>query len=265
MYSRKQLARDFSNLGIEPGDLLFIHSSFKSLGPVEGGAGTVINALEDVVGKEGLILMPSFNLIGREPTEPPPPEVAASSKLAERYQLRQGRAEVWNHTTTPSSVGWLSEFFRQMPGTYRSDHYSHSVAARGKNAACFVADHRETEGLVSIWDYPPWGATYGSHSPMYKAFECGGKLLMMGTTYSTTTYIHLVEVIRWNIMLQTNPDTPYPSIDRDILGGWWDTNGKPLRARVGDSDCRLFPIRDFIDKLVDEVDHSPRAYATRKK
>jgi len=72
-------------------------------------------------------------------------------------------------------------------------------------------------------------------------------------------------VIRWNIMLQTNPDTPYPSIDRDILGGWWDTNGKPLRARVGDSDCRLFPIRDFIDKLVDEVDHSPRAYATRKK
>ena len=61
-YTRKKLAQDFTNLGIEKGDTLFIHSSFKSLGPVDG-AGTVISALEAAVGQDGLILMPTFSLL----------------------------------------------------------------------------------------------------------------------------------------------------------------------------------------------------------
>ena len=62
-YTREKLIQDFTNLGIEKGDTLFIHSSFKSLGSVEGGAGTVIAALEAAVGQNGLILMPSFSLL----------------------------------------------------------------------------------------------------------------------------------------------------------------------------------------------------------
>ncbi|MCE2416513.1 hypothetical protein J4G07_21245 [Candidatus Poribacteria bacterium] len=48
-YTREKLIQDFLNLGIAHGDTLFIHSSFKSLGPVEDGAGTVIAALEAAV------------------------------------------------------------------------------------------------------------------------------------------------------------------------------------------------------------------------
>ena len=38
MYSPKKLTEDLRNLGVETGDILFMHSSFKSLGPVRGGA-----------------------------------------------------------------------------------------------------------------------------------------------------------------------------------------------------------------------------------
>ena len=120
----QELAEDFRDLGVRSGDLLFIHSSFKSLGPVKDGADTVIRALEDAVGPQGLILMPSFNLIDEEK-----------------------RTKVWNVQTTPSTVGWLTEFFRRMPWTYRSDHSSHSVAARGKEAAEFVTGHLICEGF----------------------------------------------------------------------------------------------------------------------
>ena len=111
-YTYETLTEDFIDLGIAKGDTLFIHSSFKSLGPVEGGAGTVIAALEATVGVEGLILMPTFSLL----------------------PSREERVAAWNVGKTPSTVGWLTEFFRQMPDTYRSDHYSHAVAARGKDA-----------------------------------------------------------------------------------------------------------------------------------
>jgi aminoglycoside 3-N-acetyltransferase len=64
MWTLQRLAHDLRRLGIGLGDLLFIHSSFKSLGPVMGGVATVVRALERVVGPGGLVLMPSFNLVG---------------------------------------------------------------------------------------------------------------------------------------------------------------------------------------------------------
>ena len=146
-YTRADLQSHLAALGIEAGDILFIHSSFKSLGPVAGRAQTVVDALQAVVGPNGLILMPSFHLIERSE-----------------------RARRWDWATTPSTVGWLSEFFRRLPDTYRSDHYSHSVAARGRGAEDFVADHRRQEGYTSSWDLAPWGRTYGTHSPNMRIF-----------------------------------------------------------------------------------------------
>ena len=140
-YTLEKLTQDFTNLGIAQGDTLFIHSSFKSLGSVEDGASTVITALEGAVGEAGLILMPTFSLL----------------------PSREERVASWDVDKTPSTVGWLTEFFRQMPGTHRSDHYSHAIAARGRDAKAFVSDHRRREGYQSPWDHYPWGKTYGTH------------------------------------------------------------------------------------------------------
>ena len=237
-YTHEKLTQDFTNLGIARGDTLFIHSSFKSLGPVEDGAGTVISALEDAVGQDGLILMPTFSLL----------------------PSREARVAAWHPDKTPSTVGWLTEFFRQMPDTYRSDHYSHAVAARGKDAAAFVSDHFRREGYQSPWDHHPWGKTYGTHSPMFRAYKAGAKLLMIGVDYETSTYIHLVEVIHWNKRLTDNPQAAYIGLKRPKLGEFWEGLGQLRQGKVGDADCRLFHIKTYVDTLLAEVERNPDPY-----
>ena len=191
---------------------LFIRS-FKSLGPFELMAGQgrlIISALEAVIGQDGLILMPTFSLL----------------------PSREERVASWDVATTPSTVGWLTEFFRQMPGTYRSDHYSHAVAARGKDAEIFVADHLRREGYQSPWDHHPWGKTYGTHSPMFRAYKANAKLLMIGVDYQTSTYIHLVEVIHWNKRLADDAQAQFIGLNRPALGEFWEGAGS-VAARSG--------------------------------
>lgn len=230
MHTRESLRDDLRRLGVKPGGILFVHSSFKSLGPVEGGAATVVGALEDAA---GLLLMPSFNLVDKDK-----------------------RRTSWNIASTPSTVGWLTEFFRQMPGTVRSDHFSHSVAARGKGAAEFVAGHLSREGMQSPWDTEPWGKTYGTHSPLIKAYEAGAQVLMLGVDYHSSTYMHVIEVLYWN----REPGREYYWIDRNKLGAHWDTLGMLRRGKVGDADCRLFGAREFVDTLLAAVEREPARF-----
>ena len=240
-YTCQDLTRDLRRLGVAAGDILFVHSSFKSLGPVSGGAIAVIEALEAAIGPDGLLLMPSFNLVEWEK-----------------------RAATWDHATTPSTVGWITEQFRQLPGVYRSDHYSHSVAARGKGAKDFVADHLSQEGYISPWDRKPWGKTYGLHSPMYRAYRAGAKILMLGVDYSTSTYIHLVEVTYWNKLRGDcqggDASPPFPAIDRPVLGAFWERTGTLQRGSVGDADCRLFSVPSYVNALLAEVERNAEHY-----
>ncbi len=237
-YTREELLQDFIDLGIRDGDTLFIHASFKSLGPVVEGAGTVIAALEGTVGTDGLLLMPTFSLL----------------------PSREERVAAWNIAETPSTVGWLTEYFRQMPDTYRSDHYSHAVAARGREAETFVAGHREQLGYDSPWDLRPWGKTYGTHSPMFRAYRRNAKLLMLGVDYQSSTYIHLVEVLYWNKRLTADRDAPYIRLDRPALGTFWESVGAVSLGQVGDSRCRLFHIQPYVDTLLAEVEAMPALY-----
>ncbi len=233
----QDLVEDLKSLGIRSGDMLFVHSSLKSIGPVDGGAATVIAALEKSIAPDGLLLMPSFNLVDKDK-----------------------RASTWNIESTPSTVGYLTEFFRTMPGTLRSDHYSHSVAARGKNASEFVSGHLSKEGLLVPWDREPWGRTFGTRSPYIKAYENGGKLLMLGVDYHSSTYVHLVETLLWNEHLVANPKAEYIFLYREKLGEYWDSAGKINRGHVGNAECRLFSIKDFVDTLLELVRSEPKKW-----
>ena len=235
-YTRLSLASDLTNLGIDPGDIVFIHSSFKSIGKVEGGADTVILAIEDAVGQEGLILMPSFNLVDYD-----------------------NRPKTWNINTTPSTVGWMTEYFRNLDDTHRSDHYSHSVAARGKGAKNFVSGYSR-DGYKSNWDLEPWSRPFGAQSPMNLAYEKCGKLLMLGVDYTSSTYLHFVETIHWNMVLRENPEALYPLLDRPTAGKFWDLEGEMETGSVGNAKCRLFGIKPYVQKVLKEVSDNADPY-----
>jgi aminoglycoside 3-N-acetyltransferase len=63
MLTLESLTSGFRELGVQAGDTLLVHSSYKSLGEVDGGPQTVIRALEEVLGteKDGTLIMPTFN------------------------------------------------------------------------------------------------------------------------------------------------------------------------------------------------------------
>lgn len=230
------LTRDLISLGVERGDVLLVHSSFKSLGAVEGGAATVVAALEAVLGASGTLLMPSFNLTGKTTAD---------------------RVAMWNLQTTPASTGYLTEFFRLMPGTLRSDHPSHSIAARGKLAQWITSDHRSQRGPDSPWDILPWGKAYGVDSPMMRALDSNAQVLMLGTEYKTLTYFHLVEVLDQARRIESNPAAKHWMLDRSNGGRWWDAHGVLQRGMVGEASCRLFQIRDLMQEMLVQVKKTP--------
>ena len=58
----KRLTQDLQSLGVQKGDLLYIHSSLKSVGWLENGPETLIHALLTVLGEEGTFAVPTHTL-----------------------------------------------------------------------------------------------------------------------------------------------------------------------------------------------------------
>jgi aminoglycoside 3-N-acetyltransferase len=56
MIGFRELVNGVKELGLEKGDVVLVHSSFKSFGGVEGGPQTVIDALLEVLGEEGTLV-----------------------------------------------------------------------------------------------------------------------------------------------------------------------------------------------------------------
>ncbi|SLV58649.1 aminoglycoside acetyltransferase [Klebsiella pneumoniae] len=56
MHTRKAITEAIRKLGVQTGDLLMVHASLKAIGPVEGGAETVVAALRSAVGPTGTVM-----------------------------------------------------------------------------------------------------------------------------------------------------------------------------------------------------------------
>jgi len=106
-----RIAADLRQLGLREGDIVLVHSSLSSVGRVEGGAEAVIEALLEVVGPSGTLMMPSFHWV--QPYDP----------------------------NLPSKMGVISERFRNWPGVVRGFHPSHPANAIGPKAEVLLKDH----------------------------------------------------------------------------------------------------------------------------
>ena len=153
------LVNDLKSLGLKEGDVVVVHSSLKSMGHVDGGANTVIDALINVVGKKGTILFPTLTY--------------SPCYLTLKFDLNK----------TPSCVGNISEIFRNREGVVRSFHPTHSVSAFGKLANEITKDHFLDDTPV------------GKNSPYQKLINLNGKILMLGCGLRPNTFMHAVEEV----------------------------------------------------------------------
>lgn len=56
---KEEIVQKLREVGLEKSDAVMVHTSLKRMGHVCGGAQTVIEALMEVVGKDGTIMMPT--------------------------------------------------------------------------------------------------------------------------------------------------------------------------------------------------------------
>jgi len=161
--SRYQLIQDFNQAGIQSGDHLMVHASLSKIGYIEGGAETVVEVLKEIVGLEGMILMPTSPI----------------ARLQLDYVLENPVLDVLR---TPSAMGKISEVFRNSDGVIRSYHPTEPVAAWGAKAYEYINEHTEKN------------TPYHWNSPYGKLIQHGGKILYIGVTLDNAgTHLHTLE------------------------------------------------------------------------
>lgn len=180
MNSFDNIMNDLRHLGIEEGDMLLVHSSYKALGQVEGGIETFLKALLHTLGKEGTLFLPALS-----------------------YATVHKNQPVFDVRNTPCCIGAIPEFFRNMPGVKRSVNPTHSVCGTGKHAEEILSQH--------ILDATPCGG----HSAFRAIPKYKGKLLFAGCGLRPNTSMHAIEeLVRPWYLFQDTP-VEYDCIDEN--------------------------------------------------
>ena len=150
-----ELILNFQKIGLTRGDVLLVHSSFKSFGEVKGTPQTVIDALISVIGDEGTLIMPRFNFDFSTYGTP------------------------WDVRSTPSQMGIISEFARKDPRSRKVFHPIYPFSIIGKHADELVK-HRYKGG-------------YSKDSIFHQLRVLDAKIIQIDKVYKSTTLIHHVE------------------------------------------------------------------------
>jgi aminoglycoside 3-N-acetyltransferase len=242
----RSLAGELRHLGVATGDVVLLHSSMKSLGFVVGGSQAVVQALLDVLGPDGTLVVPAHTSDNSDPLDwqhPPVPE--------EWWQVIREQAPGFDPAISPSrSMGVIAETVRTWPGALRSNHPWVSFAAVGTHAADITDGHQLDDAL-------------GERSPLGAVYRLGGKVLLLGCGHDSNTSLHLAE---WR---QASPpraargssvrnpdgtsswvswtDVEEDEADFEQLGADFEATVGASVGLVGTATARLMPSRALVD------------------
>jgi aminoglycoside 3-N-acetyltransferase len=150
-----QIIEALRGVGVERGDGLLIHSAIQFFGRPAGGIEIYLSALQEVIGSEGTIAVPTFN-----------------------FSFANG--EDYDPATSPSiGMGAFSEFIRQQPDALRTTHPMQSFAVMGKYAPELAA-----------CDTP---SAFDDGSAVDRMMDLGFKLLLLGADIQASAIIHYSE------------------------------------------------------------------------
>lgn len=244
--TKETLTRDLQNLGLKKGMTIIVHSSLSSLGWVNGGSITVIQALMDILTKEGTIMMPSQSVDLSDPStwnQPPVPE----KKWEEiRYSMQP-----YHPLYTPTSfMGRIVDVFLTFPEVKRSSHPHYSFAGWGKYRDELINNHQLNFGL-------------GKTSPLGRLYDIdNAHVLLLGVDYTSCTSFHLAE---YHIPYQKIINNTAPMLEDDkkvwktyqelefrgslfsFLGKSFEDETYVRKMKVGSAQARLFQVKRSVD------------------
>jgi aminoglycoside 3-N-acetyltransferase len=222
------LVQAFSSLGLHRDMIVMVHSSLGRVGWTEGGPIAVIQALLEVLGPDGTLVMP-----------------AESPQLGD-----PSNRDVFDPHTTPTTMGAIPEAFRSYPGTLRSSHPLVSVCANGRLAQEITAQH-----ALEFCE--------GRGTPFEKLYDLGAWTLLLGVGFNRCTSLHYAESLVPNrrtmisrfpliengvrvwvekLSMGTDNGTHFP-----IVGQRFVACGHVRSGKVGNADTLFFSTRALVD------------------
>ena len=159
MLTHNELLAGFRQTSVKPGDTIIVHTSYKSLGGVDGGAEAVIDVMRELVGTRGTVLFPAFNF------------------------------QSWTEThyfdvlETPSKMGTITELVRLRADAKRTPHPIYSFSVWGARADEFAAAED--------------AEAYGPHSAFALFHKSNGTILSIGLDFNNTFSMH--HYIEYNV------------------------------------------------------------------
>ncbi len=243
--TRGELIAGFGKLGIQPGAVVLLHSAMRTVGRIEGGAEAVIDALLEIVGPTGTLVVPTYTF-AHEAEEDPIIDPA------------QDKAE----------MGIITETARRRPNALRSTAFRHSFSAIGPRAEVIT----RTDPALCAFDPR---STFGV------MLALNTQVVLLGVTYTSSTSHHFAEFMSEVPYRQTIPKqvkvrladgtvvpqamTDYQpkssggsyygtrSPDFNRLGMMLEKQGSVAKTFVGNAAVRKFPMRDLIDLTLVEA------------
>lgn len=219
--SKDMLIQQLFDLGVRPGAVLLVHTSFSKIRPVEDGPSGLIAALRDALGSDGTLVMPAMTSDDDHP---------------------------FDAKTTPCpDMGIVADTFWRCPAVLRSDS-PHAFAAAGPLAAGITAPH-------------PIDSPHGLDSPVGRVYELDGQVLLLGVGHDANTTVHLAENLagvryrRDKYVTVLKDGTPtrfeYREIDHccqnfALVDAWLDARQLQRRGKVGHGEARLVLSRDVV-------------------
>lgn len=227
--SKKEIVEQLRSLGAQPGGVLLVHTSFRAVRPVEGGPEGLIDALQEALGPDGTLVMPSWTGDDEQPFDP---------------------ASI----PTDIDLGVTANLFWQRPETLRSDH-AFAFAASGPRAAEIVS------GPLPLPPHIP-------ESPVGRVHQLDGQVLLLGVNHDASTTIHLAELLadvpyriqhHVTILQQGRPmQIAYGENDHccqrfTFVDDWLRQRGLHREGRVGHASARLMRSRDVVDVVLEHL------------
>ena len=203
-----ELRAGLESLGIAAGDTVMLHSSLKSIGFVDGGPRTMLQALIEAVGPSGTLVVPTYWLPGGT--------ILATCKLDDY---------VFDPRRHGSHLGRLPSEFLAFDGIARSIHPTHSVSAIGRHARDVTERHHLAPSI------------FGEGSPWDRVHALNGKVIGLGISMGPVTFYHLLEdrmLERFPLPVRMAETFALPCLD-------WD--GKRVVVPVTPLDPQYMPQR----------------------
>lgn len=253
-YNIEALYQALEEVGIETGDTLFVHSSLLALGMIRLHAphdfpAAHHRALVDAVGPSGTLIVPTFT-------------------------FAFCRGEGFHRQQTPSEeMGTYAEYVRTLPGSLRSPHPIHSVAALGPSAE-----------IICTPDPLSGFGRDGSYGAMW---DLDAKIVLLGAPMNTATPVHFAEELvtipyrYWKDFTgpyqdgDTRTTRTYqkyvrdlyldPEVDQGLMEEPLRKGGYMREAILGGGYVRVFSFRDFVQLAISMLQEDPFSLVLNRK